>query len=470
MSPLSLSLLLLMALASLCSHASPTTLEARKPPKITWVYRGDRRDPATVRAAGGFLPRSNPAPANGYSLFSHVYAVCGVGSCKPKTGYVSTTVLKPVARRFSGDRWVYRIHATPNFVDVAASLLDAYPVSVEEEIAAMGGIRWQQVHGWYEVQEAHGEGPVLTEYVNNKDYDVAYDNFAASGGQPQLAGFDAASAYWKRKPWSRFAPEKGKSTMQYALEFMNAHGPPVGWRGRFPLWMSAEDAQAKQLLRVQLQQTAELVAAATDSARREGRRAAEANDFAGAVAAAKRSRDAAAKALALTTTIADIINDNILLDPAPFYAAWASFQEARRASARAYISANKALMHMYAHEEPPSSSSHASAAARQAATKIEAIYHAAQIQLQDKKNAIARLKQLLSAKTLTMSSIMDNKVHWLRQRENISTALHREIRGIDEVVAILTKAMERFHAAAHVAEEMARKLEEQERGEKGEGE
>ncbi|PHH65073.1 putative enterotoxin [Ophiocordyceps australis] len=230
-------------------------LLARAAPAPSTVYRGDGRNPQKIKAAGGFLPHSNfpPRTLKAYSIYNHVIdTIVDVNSKKRDTVYVSTTTAWPTAANFASDRplggFVYRIHATPNMVDVQASLLSHNPFPGEREWVAMGGVRWEQIEGWMFLPENYSRvdwrkagAPTLeTElwrFIRNPDYSPRYNNEVASGGQPQLVGwFGEASAWANLNPWKKYKPTKTKTMLHYAVEFMNKNGKSVGWRGNFPLF------------------------------------------------------------------------------------------------------------------------------------------------------------------------------------------------------------------------------------------
>ncbi|PHH65908.1 putative enterotoxin [Ophiocordyceps australis] len=232
-------------------------LLARAAPPPSTVFRGDGRNPQKVKAAGGFLPHSSSPPRSlkAYSLYNHVLdSIVDVNNKMRDTVYVSTTTAWPTAANFAADRplggFVYRIHATPNMVDVQESMLSHNPFPGEREWAAMGGVRWEQIEGWMFLPENYSRAdwrkagaPTLeTEmwrFIRNPDYASRFDAEVASPGQPQLVAWFGKGAAWANlNPWKKFKPTKTKSIMDYAVEFMDKHGKPVGWNGRFPLLAS----------------------------------------------------------------------------------------------------------------------------------------------------------------------------------------------------------------------------------------
>ncbi|PHH81077.1 putative enterotoxin [Ophiocordyceps camponoti-rufipedis] len=172
-----------------------------------------------MRAAGGFQPRGHII--NNYlrvrpniSLYSHIRGA-GLGS-SIYSGYVSTTTEYNVALNFLRSRslapsFIYFIHVTPNFIDVAQSLGEFYAYPDEHEFSALGGIRSQQITGWQIVNVTIREAPTISHLIPNPDYRAALYDFAVSGGaQPQLAGFPPDHRVFREgiQPWCGFRGKK----------------------------------------------------------------------------------------------------------------------------------------------------------------------------------------------------------------------------------------------------------------------
>lgn len=209
-----------------------------------------------------------PRNSTAYGLYNHVMdAIADNSTRKRDTVYVSTSASFGVAATFTQlmdpeNRWVYHIAATPNMVDVNASLPNfSETVHQEAEYAAAGGIHWSQVKGWLLVPADYKPVVLFTdanvpdlsnedfaalsdEYIKNRDYNVKWDAFTASGPQPQLAGLaESSAAKWVNdKLWSEF---KGKSVQDYLREFMEANGTAIGWRDFSPLFPPTQDAEKK---------------------------------------------------------------------------------------------------------------------------------------------------------------------------------------------------------------------------------
>ncbi|ODA83429.1 hypothetical protein RJ55_01943 [Drechmeria coniospora] len=256
---------LLVTLAALAAPlgASPVVPRASSTPSPTQlpavVYRGDLIPPTSYMASGGIPPEfsdKEKVTAKSFSLFWHNigtdYDGFGLGTRDFRSAYAATSsnfspaLAFAVANNPEDFGWMYRIHATPNMVDLVNSGFKPLFGS-EAEFAALGGIRWDQVEAWLQipknVTKASKDGPVFKgitseelerwetaeaffkqfpdlKWVDNPDYNPAYSQYRASEGQPQLAG-------------------KGENLPpaleQNAVDFMNRVGAAVGWKGKFPL-------------------------------------------------------------------------------------------------------------------------------------------------------------------------------------------------------------------------------------------
>ncbi|MFD7029063.1 RICIN domain-containing protein [Streptomyces sp. NPDC059917] len=175
-----------------------------------WVWHASSLPPDEIARDGAVLPKGldgtrpdQPPPQ--LSLYLHVQGTPS-GASRYDSGYVGTTTdrnyaLRRITERFGGNGYLYRVHATPNFVDVAGSLGGFYNRASEHEYAAMGGFRFDQVVDWEEISFG---APRPGE--SNAGYDAdRYRGLRASGGQPQLAGFPAGHAAWARQPWRQYA-------------------------------------------------------------------------------------------------------------------------------------------------------------------------------------------------------------------------------------------------------------------------
>ncbi|KAK2606461.1 hypothetical protein QQS21_003154 [Conoideocrella luteorostrata] len=220
------------------------SLQKRQLPLPKKVYRGSPMSPEQVRALGGFIPRGvGEATSNDtFSLRNHHRG-------NNPTAYTSTSRSFGVGLGYSvkhGDGWVYKIHATPNMIDMDGSnfRLDH---AHEEEFSALGGVLFNQIQAWMFIPSTITAGGVTVEdvvkyhdfetfagqypnytWTENIGYNHRYDFLHASHGQPQLAG----------DKYNKFL-HKSKTLEEYAAEFMNKNGCPVGWDGKFPLSFAA---------------------------------------------------------------------------------------------------------------------------------------------------------------------------------------------------------------------------------------
>lgn len=246
-----------LLLTGIC-HSSPVATESQ----VTIVYRGDLREPRSIRFQGGFFPTcpTDKMEARHYSVWNHA-----IGGLKNhETLYVPTSSDKSVALEYvakkakgwfrnNGGRtsadagYIYHIQPTRNFIDVVKTITTRYDAYLawEKEYAALGGVRWAQVRGWTVVPLGSETPLEKLEYVANSDYDTAFDKCVASQGVPQLAGFPREADWypgaklWNEQPWAKY---KDKRLDEAAKEFMASVGNEVKWRGDFPLMRPASSA------------------------------------------------------------------------------------------------------------------------------------------------------------------------------------------------------------------------------------
>ncbi|PQK09838.1 hypothetical protein BB8028_0002g01620 [Beauveria bassiana] len=111
--------------------------------------------------------------------------------------------------------WVYKIHPTPNVIDLNESGFRVF-ARQEEEFSVLGGIRWDQIEAWAE---------------------LTYNGLVDAGmhpHDPQLAGDEANLAKYNEK-----------SLEGYAIEFMEKNGGLVGFDGKLPLSILETNAPAE---------------------------------------------------------------------------------------------------------------------------------------------------------------------------------------------------------------------------------
>ncbi|KAM3509868.1 hypothetical protein MY11210_006155 [Beauveria gryllotalpidicola] len=235
----------------------PQPAEPPRPPKVKFeteenpefVFRGTASSPETVKARGGFFPRTTYESPGAYELWP--VQLSREPGVVIDTAYVSTSYFFELARCYPpcNNQFVYHIRATPNFIDMPRSVREYINVNAAE-FDALGGIPWKQVRGW--IDSSHIWNDMIVEetsntnferlqtegkYVLNPDYDPAYDAFRAGGGAPQLVGFPEGHVAWTQEPWKAF---QGRSAQEYAIEYMNENMKGLGWTGQFPLLKPAE--------------------------------------------------------------------------------------------------------------------------------------------------------------------------------------------------------------------------------------
>lgn len=173
--------------------------------------------------------------------------------------YVSTTSDPNLAAwyaeiRSEGHRaettYVYRIKPTRNFFDVHATLDKFSPKSAFlNEFAALGGIRWDQVKGYWELPRDVLTWPLPPQinYFKNPDYNKALDGCVASGAAHALAGFPQGHPALKQEPWKAFDNEPMDKLKEYASQIMTAVKDEVRWHGHFPLFLWASSIEFSNL-------------------------------------------------------------------------------------------------------------------------------------------------------------------------------------------------------------------------------
>ncbi|RCI17341.1 putative heat-labile enterotoxin [Ophiocordyceps polyrhachis-furcata BCC 54312] len=172
------------------------------------VYRGDSITPDQLRKRDGFWPKgltpgrqAFPLAAN-ISLFRHTEESIEVNN-RDSWGFIQTSSRYELALNWINVRdlvpgYVYAIHATPNFVNVKASLLQyQYDKNRgDDAYAALGSIPYNQIMAWRRVDvDASQPGvPRVGPVEMNPLYDeAAYGGETWGGAQYDLAGFPDAT-------------------------------------------------------------------------------------------------------------------------------------------------------------------------------------------------------------------------------------------------------------------------------------
>ncbi|KAK2591692.1 hypothetical protein QQS21_010604 [Conoideocrella luteorostrata] len=229
---------------------TPGSITARNPGGPPFVWRGEKgktadgqpgRSPADVQRAGGMWARgfelidhlTTEQLEAGSSLHTHTGNPVGT---RDITQYVSTTTSLPVAITFAirpspeheqEVGYLYRIRTNWAMVDVNLSLEDISPYAFQQEHAAVQGVPWNQVLGWYQVRAADvqrilgAEDPVsqLGPFTRNPDFRP--DPTDHSGAQPQLSGV-RVPIEGRHGAWEQFV---GQSAAGHLRQFIRDHGP-----------------------------------------------------------------------------------------------------------------------------------------------------------------------------------------------------------------------------------------------------
>ncbi|KZZ98896.1 heat-labile enterotoxin A subunit [Moelleriella libera RCEF 2490] len=222
------------------SQAAPPSL--RQLPTEVWVCA--TISPEQAKQNGGFAPAQPDMEFADFSIYNH-YA-----SESAKSPYVSTWESAPEAEAHGPSQggWLFKIHATENFVDVKDTLGEkkiGAPNSFRPMFAAAGGIRWDQTISSTALPRGSDTGKAARKEVPNKDYDkTKYQGHRASGAVRGLAGFPKEDKIWDKVPFKAHKDEDVKSN---GLKFLNEKGAAAllsqgsGW----PVKVSGKHPAAK---------------------------------------------------------------------------------------------------------------------------------------------------------------------------------------------------------------------------------
>ncbi|OAA74229.1 Heat-labile enterotoxin, A chain [Cordyceps fumosorosea ARSEF 2679] len=243
---------LAFAAASVHAAALPACQRQARP-LPTVLYRGGANTPESVKENGGFIPRFRDDPNE--SITNNTFGLRSHHLGQNRTLYTSTTrdivMGATYAMQEDAHGWVYKIHPTPNMIDLNDS---GFKITFprEEEFSALGGIRYDQIEGWAEIDYKSLEAAGMSKYdidqlieiypikgemavlnfTANPDFAAKkYEGLLPSPGQPQLSGDEANLKKYNEK-----------TLEEYAIEFMKKNGGPVGWDGEFPLSSLKKDA------------------------------------------------------------------------------------------------------------------------------------------------------------------------------------------------------------------------------------
>lgn len=251
-----LPLLLAAILLFFChAHGAPAPataegLRARAPGGPPFVWRGETgktrdgrpgRSPIDIERAGGMWARGfqlldqlTPEQLEaGSSLWTHTNNPAGT---RDVTQYVSTSssligaitfAVRPSPEHAQEVGYLYRIRTNWAMVDVNLSLENISPYPEQREQAAVQGIPWSQVLGWYEVRAADlnrvlgAEDPIsqLGRFTRNPDFRP--DSTDPGGAQPQLAGLQSA-VEGRHGSWEAYVGQSAASNLR---QYIRERGP-----------------------------------------------------------------------------------------------------------------------------------------------------------------------------------------------------------------------------------------------------
>ncbi|KAJ4148528.1 hypothetical protein LMH87_002993 [Akanthomyces muscarius] len=169
----------------------------------------------------------------GSSLWTHTN---NPGGTRDVTQYVSTSssltgaitfAVRPSPEHAQEVGYLYRIRTNWAMVDVNLSLENISPYPAQQEQAAVQGIPWGQVLGWYEVRAADlnrvlgAEDPIsqLGRFTRNPDFRP--DSTDPGGAQPQLAGLQSA-VEGRHGSWEAYIGQSAASNLR---QYIREHGP-----------------------------------------------------------------------------------------------------------------------------------------------------------------------------------------------------------------------------------------------------
>lgn len=222
-----------------------------------YVYFLSTTTPERARQAGGF-ERPDDGTEKAYSL-AHALDVDSAyhvvyGTSQPGLDLTQVAATLPSAESAPAPKYLYQVKATPNMIDLALSLGEP-TAATSYSFAAARKVVWSQVTRWFTPDQVSSGmqskffsvWPQADSSITNvnPDYNYDFDEYQASGAQPQLAGFPASSSVWSKAPWSAFRPSLGKSTRDYAMEFSRENGVAVGWTVEPPLDVQSDRTPEK---------------------------------------------------------------------------------------------------------------------------------------------------------------------------------------------------------------------------------
>lgn len=179
-------------------------------------FRSDSRSPDEIRRSGGLLPKGQyeaydrGTPLN-INLFDHARGT-STGNTRYDDGYVSTASnlrdAHLIGQNMLGglnEYYIYVIAPAPNMFNVNEVLGRYSPFPYENEVAALGGIPFTQIIGWYRVNFGVIDGSMSRNPSFRRDLFAGLHIAPAADGY-RLAGFPDGHQAWRESPWREHAP------------------------------------------------------------------------------------------------------------------------------------------------------------------------------------------------------------------------------------------------------------------------
>ncbi|ODA78872.1 hypothetical protein RJ55_06256 [Drechmeria coniospora] len=157
---------------------SPKTLFTRQW-DTKFVFRGDNRDPTTLKSAGGFFPHvpAYAARSSSFSMYRHME------KSPFGTAFVSISHSPDISidytEYFGNKGFIYVIKPTANIIDAEKSRIRDN--SLQQECLALGGVSWSQVHGWIPQERYEAWMRSRSPALNGLDLSVSHQNRETNG-------------------------------------------------------------------------------------------------------------------------------------------------------------------------------------------------------------------------------------------------------------------------------------------------
>ncbi|PHH64363.1 putative enterotoxin [Ophiocordyceps australis] len=352
--------------------------------------------------------------------------------------------------------YLYKIHATPNFISLDESLFGSMPLDMSMEYDALGGIYWDQVLGWLQIPKGVTGGSIgeilknpEKTFISNPDYNKRFDLYSASPGQPQLNIED--------EDWAH-----GMTAYDRALSFMNRPEVKfsVGWMGNFPLVEGPNDhklaakrdrgARDAQMMAEHAESYASKAEAALKSAER-------VKNPQTALAEANKAHEAAETAVQYTRMVFNLCQEYITIEKKVYDAALSFMKRARTAADKSSKIANTKAAKVYRKEAEQlakrkdlESKTLAKEYVRFIGTLKRQVEAKLEVKLQVKERIAAYGSYFVSSNSLKSGA----DLFWGKGRENRFTAFAREnaflggqIQSLMDSVETLSSEYDKAHKA-----------------------